>query len=34
MDLKGKWVTIVKWLDREGAEQLVLEAIARAQAGP
>jgi inorganic pyrophosphatase len=29
---KGKWVSIVKWLDREGAEQLVLDAIARAQA--
>src|SRR5207249_148508 len=30
---KGKWVTIVKWLEREAAEQLVLEAIRRAQAG-
>ena len=29
---KGKWVTIVKWLDAAGAEQLVLEAIARAKA--
>jgi inorganic pyrophosphatase len=27
---KGKWVTIVKWLDAEAAERLVLEAIARA----
>ena len=33
---KGKWVTIVKWLDARGAEKLVLDAIARvakAQAG-
>jgi inorganic pyrophosphatase len=29
---KGKWVKIAKWLDRDGAEQLVLEAIARAAA--
>ncbi len=29
---KGKWVTIVKWLDAAGAEELVLEAIARAGA--
>jgi Inorganic pyrophosphatase len=28
---KGKWVTIVKWLDVAGAEKLVLEAIARAE---
>jgi inorganic pyrophosphatase len=28
---KGKWVTIVKWLDVKGAEKLVLEAIARAE---
>jgi inorganic pyrophosphatase len=28
---KGKWVTIVKWLDAKGAEKLVLEAIARAE---
>jgi inorganic pyrophosphatase len=28
---KGKWVTIVKWLDVTGAETLVLEAIARAE---
>src|SRR5262245_44219657 len=28
---KGKWVTIVKWLDTEGAEQLVIEAIERAK---
>src|SRR5262245_19736622 len=27
---KGKWVTIVKWLDVKAAEKLVLEAIARA----
>src|SRR3979409_698635 len=27
---KGKWVTIVKWLDVKGAEKLVLDAIARA----
>src|SRR6185436_729961 len=27
---KGKWVTIVKWLDAKGAERLVLDAIARA----
>ena len=27
---KGKWVTIVNWLDAEGAERLVMEAIARA----
>jgi inorganic pyrophosphatase len=28
---KGKWVTIVKWLDVKGAERLVREAIARAE---
>jgi inorganic pyrophosphatase len=28
---KGKWVTIVKWLDVKGAQKLVLEAIARAE---
>jgi len=28
---KGKWVTIVKWVDVKGAEKLVLDAIARAQ---
>lgn len=28
---KGKWVTIVKWLDTDGAEQLVMEAIERAK---
>ncbi len=27
---KGKWVTVVRWLDAAGAGQLVLEAIARA----
>ncbi|MGZ3350249.1 MAG: inorganic diphosphatase, partial [Xanthobacteraceae bacterium] len=27
---KGKWVTIVKWLDVKEAEALVLDAIARA----
>jgi inorganic pyrophosphatase len=26
---KGKWVTIVRWLDAEPAQQLVMEAIAR-----
>lgn len=26
---KGKWVTIVRWLDAEAAEQLVVDAIAR-----
>jgi inorganic pyrophosphatase len=26
---KGKWVTVVRWLDTEAAEQLVMEAIAR-----
>ena len=28
---KGKWVTIVKWLDADGAEQLVIEAMERAK---
>jgi inorganic pyrophosphatase len=28
---KGKWVTIVKWLDTEGAEQLVVEGMERAK---
>jgi len=27
---KGKWVTIVRWLDAADAERLVMEAIARA----
>jgi inorganic pyrophosphatase len=27
---KGKWVSIVKWVDVKGAEKLVLDAIARA----
>jgi inorganic pyrophosphatase len=31
---KGKWVTIVSWLDVAAAEQLVLDAIARARATP
>lgn len=26
---KGKWVTIVKWLDVEGAEELIVNAIER-----
>jgi inorganic pyrophosphatase len=30
---KGKWVTIVKWVDVAGAERLVRQAIARAGAG-
>jgi inorganic pyrophosphatase len=29
---KGKWVTIVRWVDAEGAEKLVLEGIERAKA--
>ena len=29
---KGKWVSITNWLDPEPAEQLVMEAIARATA--
>ena len=28
---KGKWVSIVKWLDAKGAEALVMEAIERAK---
>jgi hypothetical protein len=28
---KGKWVTIVRWLDVMDAEKLVLEAISRAE---
>ena len=28
---KGKWVTVVKWLDVDAAEQLVVDAIARAK---
>lgn len=28
---KGKWVTIVKWVDADGAEKLVLEGIERAK---
>src|SRR5215475_3853202 len=28
---KGKWVTVVEWLDAEPAEQLVMDAIARAK---
>lgn len=27
---KGKWVTIVRWVDAEGAGKLVMESIARA----
>jgi inorganic pyrophosphatase len=29
---KGKWVTIVKWLDAAGAERIIGEAIERAKA--
>jgi len=29
---KGKWARVVRWADAEGAEQLVMEAIARAKA--
>lgn len=29
---KGKWVTIVKWLDTADAERIIVEAIARAAA--
>lgn len=29
---KGKWAKILKWVDAAGAEQLVMEAIARAAA--
>jgi inorganic pyrophosphatase len=28
---KGKWVTIVEWVDTDAAEQLVVDAIERAQ---
>jgi len=28
---KGKWARVVRWVDAEGAEQLVMEAIARAK---
>jgi inorganic pyrophosphatase len=28
---KGKWVTIVKWLEAQGAEELVMEAVERAK---
>lgn len=27
---KGKWVTVVRWLDTDGAETLIIEAIERA----
>lgn len=30
---KGKWVTIVRWLDAREAEQLVLDGMARAKRG-
>ena len=30
---KGKWVTIVRWLDTEEAEQLVIDGLARAKRG-
>ncbi|MCK9916210.1 inorganic diphosphatase [Microbacteriaceae bacterium K1510] len=29
---KGKWVTIVKWIDAAGAEAIILEGIERAKA--
>jgi inorganic pyrophosphatase len=29
---KGKWVTIVHWLDREHAEKMILEGVERARA--
>jgi inorganic pyrophosphatase len=29
---KGKWVTIVRWLDTQEAEQIVMEGMARAKA--
>ena len=29
---KGKWVSIVRWLDTAEAEQLVMDSIARAKA--
>lgn len=28
---KGKWARVVRWVDAEGAEQLVMEAVARAK---
>jgi inorganic pyrophosphatase len=28
---KGKWARVVRWVDAEGAEQLVMEAISRAK---
>ena len=31
---KGKWVTIVKWLDVAGAERLIIGAIKRAKRAP
>ncbi len=31
---KGKWVSITNWLDAEPAEQIVMDAIARAQEAP
>ena len=31
---KGKWVTIVNWLDADGAEKLVMEAIQRYKGEP
>ncbi|MBL8832753.1 MAG: inorganic diphosphatase [Rhodospirillales bacterium] len=30
---KGKWVTIVKWVDGKAAEKMILEGIARARKG-
>lgn len=30
---KGKWVTIVKWVDEKGAAKMILEGIARARKG-
>jgi inorganic pyrophosphatase len=29
---KGKWVTIVHWLDREDAEKMIMEGVERAKA--
>jgi inorganic pyrophosphatase len=31
---KGKWVTIVKWLDVKGADKLIRESLARIAAAP
>jgi inorganic pyrophosphatase len=28
---KGKWVTIVKWVDAKGAEKLIADGISRAK---